>query len=344
MRKFFKRITTLLLPLIVFCSTPAQAAFDDIGNHWAKGTIERLAGQGIVAGVEPNRFAPEETVTREQFVSLLMRVMKLPTGQESHTFADVPSDRWSAPAIEGAVQQGIINPFYYEGSFDPERPIPREEMAVMVWRALKMTDRMESLPIKFQDDQQINAENRQRIAMVSAAGIMFGYPDGTFKPDNTLTRAESCIVLSRTLDFLTHRSELVINGQFYHNPYASTYRYLRGNWIRGDVYDPVVKLASDAAEWEYWENALLIGAKVGDSWKANEKTYTFVSTERCAFPQLNGSNDLVDVIVLEEYDPQSQQKSQLRYARGIGPVYSETLESPDHMDDGRYWMLSELVE
>lgn len=312
-----------------------NGGFEDIEDHWAKQAIERLVESGIVSGIDEHHFAPDQSVTREQFVSLLMRTMKLPVVSDQAPFSDIPSSRWSASYIAGAIKAGVIDPqYYYEdgGFFAPEQPIPREEMAVMIWRALRMTDHMNNINIKFKDEQEISAEDVERIDAVAAAGILSGNPDGTFKPNATLTRTEACIVLTHILDFIDYRSKITITKDFYPNPNWKTYYYSRGNWRTGAYYESVSENAKDKL------GGPKLGAKFGDTWQDGGKSYTFVALEK--WNDLGEDKDKsiwIDVILIEESNPSDGSKTLLKYARGVGFVYSEVLESKDHKDDGRYW-------
>jgi parallel beta-helix repeat protein len=85
---------------------------------------------------------------------------------------------------------------YPDGTFRPDNPISRQEAAVIVARLLGL----EGSGGQFADHQDIAPWAREAVAAVRAAGIMGGYPDGTFRPQNSLTRAEAVVTLQQALE------------------------------------------------------------------------------------------------------------------------------------------------
>lgn len=165
--------------------------FRDVRQHWAKEAIERLANREILNGFPDGTFRPDLTVTREQFVTMLIQAKQIRVPKGKNLFRDVPSALWSAPFITAAVEEGIIIRSEYGTSFRPEQAITREEMAVMIARALDL--KSDSGAISFRDKTQMN-----HVGLVGAVvkeGIILGYPDNSFRPKQSLTRAEAAIVI-----------------------------------------------------------------------------------------------------------------------------------------------------
>lgn len=110
----------------------------DIVDHWAKEEISTLSLQGIIQGYTDGTFHPDQSVTRAELVQLLDRAIgfegleKVKTGI---SFPDVEEDFWGREAIEKAAETGIING-YPDGSFRPNDPVTREELAVIIYRLL----------------------------------------------------------------------------------------------------------------------------------------------------------------------------------------------------------------
>ena len=167
-------------------------------GYWAYQAIESLAGQGIVAGFPDGLFEPGAAVTRAQFVKELVLAMGLKPGSGSTAFTDVPPNAWFAPYVSAAVQAGIVQGLTAT-TFGPEQPITREQMAVLVARAFKLTKTQE---LHFSDVGQIGAWALPAVEEMVAAGYMSGYPDGTFRPTATTTRAQAAQVLYLALQGL----------------------------------------------------------------------------------------------------------------------------------------------
>ena len=118
--------------------------------------------------------------------------------KDQETFKDVPKSKWSNQYIETAIKEGIIEKKEYGDSFKPEQEIPREEMAIIIAKVLKLKEVNEE--IKYEDKGEFT-KNPKLIAALINAKIISGYPDGTFKPKQTLTRAESTAVISKVIDY-----------------------------------------------------------------------------------------------------------------------------------------------
>lgn len=138
-----------------------------------------------------------DTMSREEFVNILFKLNnpdKLPEADtSSRSFNDVAPGRWSFNAIEWAAGAGIIDADN-QGNFRPAAKLTRAEMAVMLMKAEGWTKLSENI---FSDTHGHPHNNAIRMAV--EAGIFIGYPDGTFKPDNTAIRAEVITALVRYL-------------------------------------------------------------------------------------------------------------------------------------------------
>ncbi|RXT06367.1 Ig-like domain-containing protein [Ammoniphilus sp. CFH 90114] len=167
--------------------------FKDIQNHWAKLAIENLANHGIINGFSDGTFKPDQTVTREQFVTMLIQAKNISLKKAENSFSDVTTDRWSSAYIATAIDQGIVVKSEYGTHFRPQQAISREEMAVMTARFLKL--KAAPSAIQFKDQRKIN--NKGLVGAVVKEKIILGYPDQTFRPDQPLTRAAAAVVMNQ---------------------------------------------------------------------------------------------------------------------------------------------------
>jgi hypothetical protein len=114
-------------------------SFSDISAHWAKTEIELLASRLIINGRASGSFAPQQTVSRAEFAAMLVRSLGLqpdaPAGAAA--FSDVHAGAWYAADAAAAAGLGLVQG-YADGTFRPDAPITREQMAVMAARALKL--------------------------------------------------------------------------------------------------------------------------------------------------------------------------------------------------------------
>ncbi len=179
--------------------------FSDITNIFAKKEINILAAKGIIQGKTETNFAPNAQITRAEFAVLLARALNLPLNAYEGTFNDVnTSKKWAFAAIEAAAKAGIVNGTT-DGSFNPDAPIKREEIAAMVVRAVEYQNKAKldnlETPANFKDHGSIGAFAIESVYKATALGVILGN-EGQFNPKNNATRAEAAVMLYRALDKL----------------------------------------------------------------------------------------------------------------------------------------------
>ena len=113
------------------------SSFNDVpAIHWAANCIGYMEQFGIVTGYADGSFRPDAPVTRVEFAAIASRFEKLTEGTKS--FADVPPNHWAASYINFAATRGWVNG-YADGTFRPENPITRAEVAAVTCRLLERT-------------------------------------------------------------------------------------------------------------------------------------------------------------------------------------------------------------
>lgn len=175
-----------------------QGVFRDIQHHWAKDEIERLYDLNIITGFNDRTFRPEDSISKEQFIKLLVEAMQYEHDDDIVSFSDVLTQRWSSPYMASAEKNGVIVSEEYGSEYTPDGSITREDMAIYTSRALELTPTNDDL---FKDRYLINKHPE----LVSAAvlhGIIVGFTDQTFRPHDHLTRAQAVIVISRIMDYI----------------------------------------------------------------------------------------------------------------------------------------------
>lgn len=111
--------------------------FNDVPeSHWAADYIGYMQQFGIIAGYPDGSFRPDAPVARAEFAAIASRFEKLTAGTKS--FADVPADHWAAKYINFAATRGWVSG-YTDGTFRPENPITRAEVAAVTCRLLERT-------------------------------------------------------------------------------------------------------------------------------------------------------------------------------------------------------------
>ncbi|GMK39936.1 hypothetical protein PCCS19_29910 [Paenibacillus sp. CCS19] len=146
-----------------------------------------------VNGYPDGTFRPSQAVTRAEMASILSRAAGDEDSSEAVSFTDGASFGWAADAIANVSSLGLMTG-YEDGSFQPSKAITRAEMAVIVARWLGLEGDATS---SFTDTA--DHWSASYIALVAEAGIMTGYPDGSFKPEQYLSRAEAVTIINRIL-------------------------------------------------------------------------------------------------------------------------------------------------
>ena len=198
-----RRLIALVLGVFLVLASPLSAlAFFDTQGHWAGTTIRHLAAREVVRGKSAEVFAPNLPVTRAEFATLLTGGLDLEEEtrslqQGSSSFSDIASGFWAQGSLELCFELQIMVPDS-RGRCYPNRSITRAETAVMVTKALGLTGTGE---LGFADSGRIPSWAAEAVSAVGSAGILKGFPDGTFLPQKNLTRAEATVIIEKILDF-----------------------------------------------------------------------------------------------------------------------------------------------
>jgi hypothetical protein len=185
-------------------STKRSTVYKDLGGvSWAKSAIESLAGRGIIKGKADNQFYPNDKITRAEFVAILIRIFK-PEEAVAGSFADVSGRDWFYKEVITAKNLGIISGST-NNCFYPNKPITREDAAVIIARALVAMDKplAGSKPdvLKgFKDISQVSSYAVASVASLYVEKIMAGKEANVLAPKANTTRAEAAVLLSRIVD------------------------------------------------------------------------------------------------------------------------------------------------
>lgn len=171
--------------------------------------LNRTDHFAFLVGYTDDTFGPERNMTRAEVTTMFARLLTEQIEADktySNTFSDVPKGYWAANYIGYMQQFGIITG-YSDGSFRPDAPVTRAEFAAIASRFEKLTEGSKSftdVPDTYWAARYIN--------FAATRGWVTGYSDGTFKPENTITRAEvaavTCRLLERSADQTYIRSHL----------------------------------------------------------------------------------------------------------------------------------------
>lgn len=156
--------------------------------------IQELYKEGIVKGIKDGTFAPLGEITREEVITMVGRSIGLNGEKRETPFPDVDKESFGSGFITSAVERGIIKGLP-DGTFAPKQKITRGEVAVIIDRVFPLeSDTQTAFPDVSADCYCYDAVNA-----VATAGIVTGFPDGTFGPDQYITRSELATILARAM-------------------------------------------------------------------------------------------------------------------------------------------------
>ncbi len=198
---------TVNLPYLGTCAVLANTTvFEDLGQvPWARKAVDSLLGADMVAGTAPGVFDPNQPMTRAEFVVLVDQVVGVRPGSPAGLpFTDVPPAAWYAPYVAAAYRSGIAAGVS-AAAFDPSGPVTRQEAAVLLIRAMgyrHVGSPVGTLPAKpptFTDQGRIAAWASTDVVRATEFGLIHGYPDGSFRPTASLTRAQGAVLAAGVL-------------------------------------------------------------------------------------------------------------------------------------------------
>ena len=208
MKKIKRILSAVLAAAMITASasfvSAAQVAFTDTSGHWAwdRGYIPYLVEKDVLNGYKQSNgtymFKPDGTVTRAEFIKMLDETFGL-TETTSIRYNDVSTSDWFYEYFAKAAAQGYI--LNYGQNANPNGALSREEATSLLVRYLNLPDDVKAPATTFTDYEQISSFYRDNVLKATATGLIYGYKESngtyTFRPQNTLTRAEALTILYR---------------------------------------------------------------------------------------------------------------------------------------------------
>ena len=216
----------LMVPAGLAAPVSGGKNLSDLEGHWAQKEVEAAGASGWVDGYPDGSFKPEKSITRAEFTKMLLDAIHLTPDSETVAWMKAHAkmkDIWGRPTaytpklydmsghwltsqgwLDAALYSGMVVPDDYNGkNFRPEKAIARYEIALMTDRALGLVYPA-SQPVEgelpFTDKEEILDWMKGYVNESVKAGVLKGYPDGSFQPNKTSTRAEAVVMIQRMLE------------------------------------------------------------------------------------------------------------------------------------------------
>lgn len=205
-----QRILSALLALcIVFSLVPTALAekaddFTDVSrSDWYYQFVDYVTSKGYFNGTSETTFAPAENMTRAMFVTVLFRFDGAKGDRSQSAFTDVAPGEWYTDAINWAAANRIVDGVG-DGKFAPNDPITRAQMCTMIERYLALYKKAWKVTLPetgsvsvMVDENAIPAYALAAVKQCQRHGLVNGFEDGTFRPNELSTRAQVAAVIYR---------------------------------------------------------------------------------------------------------------------------------------------------
>lgn len=181
-------------------------AFNDLGGYnWAAGAINSLASKGIIQGTGSGAFDPAGQITRGQFAALMERAFSLPQPSQSVVFSDVSSSSWAYAPVEAVTSYMNFDQLPGGGNFHPDQAMDRQDVATTMVKILAAGGQLQivsgsdadTVLASIPDASDIAPSLQPYVATAIKAGLIKGFPDGSFQPQGLLNRAQIAVLLER---------------------------------------------------------------------------------------------------------------------------------------------------
>lgn len=302
-----KRIISLIITIILIFSFSASAYADsmasaqgltDIKDHWAEKEIKDLYDKKIITGNTKGEYEPRREITRGEFVTLLVKVMGYNLTDGS-TFKDMGYDKyWAKKSIETLVTEGVIIPYEWGENFWGTAPITREQMTIMMARALKLepsTNKNPFFDMSEPDGLLVKAYEEFLIKGIDKDGKTL------FSPFGLTTKAEAATIIARVLEYKE-------------NPAAYKAK-MEAEKKANEIIEPEFFVDTSEAN----KNSAFVSIIVVKNFKEYDANYSF-KVECINYPQINkrwvdyygGEPFLVNYDRWKQYNPK-QEDGELYY-------------------------------
>lgn len=190
-----------------------EKTFKDIRGHWAEQKITDLAKWGVITGYKDGTFVPAGKVTRNEIIAMIVKMLNSEPAstQDLNKLKEKFSDAekisgWAEGNAAIALREGIVSGYQESDgtfNFNGDTYISRAELATILGKIIEQKLGQATIKtLDFTDMDRIPGWAKTGIGIDCANGIIGGYPDGSFRPDNTIVRAEAASMIWQTYELL----------------------------------------------------------------------------------------------------------------------------------------------
>ncbi len=201
--KYYAKISSLTNGTYSLIWNPIE--FADVSSHWSKEAVNDMGSRLVVNGYGEGMFEPDQSITRAEFTSIIIKALGLRNASENTEFSDVNESDWFYDSLNIAKEYKLING-YVDGSFKPDNKITRQEAMGIMSKAMELCEmssilsenEMIQILSKFEDNDEISNWAKKSAATCVESNIFNG-SDNELNPKSNITRAETATIVRRLL-------------------------------------------------------------------------------------------------------------------------------------------------
>ncbi|MBF4695181.1 S-layer homology domain-containing protein [Fusibacter ferrireducens] len=207
-KSFALSLIVLMLINQSFVFASAKGSNVDYTDHWAQAYISKFLGQGVINGYPDGSFKPDNPITKAEYITFLNHVF----GYTETANSDYSSEQWYEQEIKAALNQGYLVKDF-TGAINADAEITRQEAAVLLSNILMKDRELPVLTNKFKDIASLSATVKTGINFLVNENIVSGFEDGTFRPNQKITRAEVATLLTKTAGELVSQKDAQVGDE-----------------------------------------------------------------------------------------------------------------------------------
>ena len=230
----YLRTAAVFLLLCAMACTLIWALPAQVHADYTEPYMKRMEELGLLQGDADGDLRPGDPITRPEFVTIINRAFGYRSAG-GHPFRDVPGTAWYAEDVDIGYTEGYITGTS-PTAFSPNLSITREEAAFILAKNLMMEPAVGE-NTSFADGRSISTWSRGMVSAAAENNLISGYPDGTFRPQKSITRGEAAVILLNAVGTPVSRPGTTTLGDVWGNvTITSSGVTLKDTVVAGNLY------------------------------------------------------------------------------------------------------------
>ena len=230
----YLRTAAVFLLLCAMACTLIWALPAQVHADYTEPYMKKMEELGLLQGDADGDLRPGDPITRAEFVTIINRAFGYRSAG-GHPFRDVPGTAWYAEDVDIGYTEGYITGTS-PTAFSPNLSITREEAAFILAKNLMMEPAVGE-NTSFADGRSISTWSRGMVSAAAENNLISGYPDGTFRPQKSITRGEAAVILLNAVGTPVSRPGTTTLGDVWGNvTITSSGVTLKDTVVAGNLY------------------------------------------------------------------------------------------------------------